>query len=43
MLRVGKAEEVAKAILFLASDAASYINGAIIPVDGGRHATCMSP
>lgn len=33
--RLGTAEDIAKAYLFLASDQASYINGAIIPVDGG--------
>lgn len=33
--RMGKAEEVAAVILFLASPAASYINGALLPVDGG--------
>ncbi|QIS13315.1 MULTISPECIES: 3-oxoacyl-ACP reductase FabG1 [Nocardia] len=33
--RMGQAEEVAAAISFLASDEASYITGAIIPVDGG--------
>jgi NAD(P)-dependent dehydrogenase (short-subunit alcohol dehydrogenase family) len=30
------AREVAEAIVFLASDRASYLNGAVIPVDGGR-------
>jgi NAD(P)-dependent dehydrogenase (short-subunit alcohol dehydrogenase family) len=33
--RMGSAEEVAKAICFLASDDASYINGQILGVDGG--------
>ncbi len=35
MNRYGRNEEVAQAISFLASDAASFINGAILPVDGG--------
>jgi 3-oxoacyl-[acyl-carrier protein] reductase len=34
--RIGTANEVAAAIAFLASPAASYINGINIPVDGGR-------
>lgn len=34
--RVGLPLEVANAILFLASDEASYITGASLPVDGGR-------
>lgn len=34
MKRVGEPEEVAKAVLFLASDLASYVNGAILGVDG---------
>jgi NAD(P)-dependent dehydrogenase (short-subunit alcohol dehydrogenase family) len=35
MGRIGEPEEVAKAILFLASDDASFVTGAILPVDGG--------
>ena len=33
--RVGTPEEAAQGILFLASDAAAYITGAVLPVDGG--------
>jgi NAD(P)-dependent dehydrogenase (short-subunit alcohol dehydrogenase family) len=37
--RYGKPEEVASMVAFLASDEASYINGAYHLIDGGRHAT----
>jgi NAD(P)-dependent dehydrogenase (short-subunit alcohol dehydrogenase family) len=33
--RIGQGPEVASLTLYLASDEASYINGAVIPVDGG--------
>lgn len=36
MKRVAQAHEIAAAVAFLASPAASYINGINVPVDGGR-------
>jgi NAD(P)-dependent dehydrogenase (short-subunit alcohol dehydrogenase family) len=39
MARLGRAEELANAIVFLASDEASYITGHILNVDGGKTAS----
>lgn len=39
MGRVGEAPEIAEAVVFLLSDAASYITGAELAVDGGGWAT----
>jgi len=36
MKRIGQPEEVAAAILFLASDRASFITGASLATDGGK-------
>jgi len=39
--RVGKPEELADLILFLASDQAGWITGATVSIDGGRALTCL--
>ena len=38
--RVGTADEVAKAIAFLASDDSSFTTGVTLPIDGGRSQMC---
>ncbi|KFG91946.1 Short-chain dehydrogenase/reductase SDR [Sphingobium herbicidovorans NBRC 16415] len=43
MQRGGKPEELAEAIIFMLSDAASYITGAALPVDGGKAAQLYMP
>jgi NAD(P)-dependent dehydrogenase (short-subunit alcohol dehydrogenase family) len=41
--RVGRPEEVAAAVSYLLSDDASLINGATVPVDGGRSVLARDP
>jgi len=35
LARAGRADEIVGPVLFLASDMASYVNGVVLPVDGG--------
>lgn len=42
MKRVGQAREVAEVIVFLLEERSSYINGAMIPVDGAATARCYA-
>jgi NAD(P)-dependent dehydrogenase (short-subunit alcohol dehydrogenase family) len=39
--RPGRPEEIADAVLFVASDKAGWMTGDTIAVDGGRHLTCL--
>ena len=36
--RIGQPDEIARAIVFLASDAASFVTGQIVTADGGKTA-----
>jgi hypothetical protein len=38
MRRIGQMEDLAGPIVFLASDASSFVNGVILPLDGGLSA-----
>jgi 3-oxoacyl-[acyl-carrier protein] reductase len=43
LTRLGLPEDIANAALFLASDEAAFITGAVIPVDGGVTARMPVP
>ncbi len=38
MRRIGTVDEVARTVLWLCSPAASFVNGAVVPIDGGQSA-----
>ena len=40
---LGRAEDIADAAVFLASDEARYVSGVNLPVDGAIHSTLSSP
>lgn len=41
--RMGEASEVADAVAFLVSDQARFVNGTVIPIDGGRSVVGLDP
>ena len=41
MRRLGTAEDVVEAVVFLASDQSTYLSGAVVPLDGGLAARRM--
>ncbi len=43
MHRVGRADEVAQAVIWLCSDESSFITGTVLPIDGGQAAGLKPP
>jgi len=43
MKRIGRAEEIANVVVFLSSEAASYMTGSVVVVDGGQTAGTGNP